>query len=149
MVVHDLKLGSLDYTSEVLTTTCISTVSPHCQTLSSYCVSLWMLQKELHTVHCTLFNNWLGIFQPRCLADEDCLPIIRENKMSQSTGTFPIAVAPAVMCEKLNWFWVPTINGARTSAETWETIKLLYYGSKLLFRLKFLNLGRFSISFVS
>ena len=52
--------------------------------------------------YCTLFNNWLGIFQPRCMADEDCLPIIRENKMSQSTGTFPIAVAPAVMCEKLN-----------------------------------------------
>lgn len=56
MVVHDLKLGSLDYKSEVLTTTCISTVSPHCQTLSSYCVSLWTLQKDLHTVHCSIIG---------------------------------------------------------------------------------------------
>ena len=31
--------------------------------------------------------------------------------------TFPIAVAPAVMCEKLNCFWDPTISGARTSVE--------------------------------
>ena len=58
MVVHDLKLGSLDYKSEVLTSTCISTVSPQSQTLSSYCVSLWMLQKELHTVHCSIIIGW-------------------------------------------------------------------------------------------
>lgn len=104
-------------------------------------VSLWMLWKELH---CTLlYNNLLmgRIFQSTCIEDEDCLPVIRENKMLKSTGrTFPIAVAPAVMCEKLNWFWVPTINGARTSVEK-EKQENSCVTVKVKLRLKFLNLG--------
>ena len=35
-----------------------------------------------------------------------------------TNSTFPIAVEPAVMWEKLNCFWVPTIRGARTSVQS-------------------------------
>ena len=60
--VKDLNLASLDYKSDVLTT--ISTVSPHCHKLSSYCVSLWTLWKELH---CTPYKNWWAFSNPHAL----------------------------------------------------------------------------------
>ena len=115
--------------------TTISTVSPHCHTLSSYCVSLWMLWKELH---CTLYNNWWAFSSLHALKMKTACLSYLSYCCSTSSYVWEVEL---ILSSNNQW--------CKDLCRNMRNDKAFVLQIKVKFRLKFLNLGWFSIFFVS